>query len=74
MDDIRFEVAYKIAILVAVKLVLELKSVESLTGLRLAQTINYLKLGNFKLGLLMNFNVTRLKFGLQSVINVRTRN
>ena len=74
MDDIRFEVAYKIAILVAVKLVLELKSVESLTDLRLAQTINYLKLGNFKLGLLMNFNVTRLKFGLQSVINVRTRN
>ena len=74
MDDIRFEVAYKIAILVAVKLVLELKSVESLTGLRLAQTINYLKPGNFKLGLLMNFNVTRLKFGLQSVINVRTRN
>ena len=74
MDDIRFEVAYKIAILVAVKLVLELKSAEFLTDLRLAQTINYLKLGNFKLGLLMNFNVTRLKFGLQSVINVRTIN
>ncbi len=74
MDDIRIEVADKIAILVAGKLVLELKSVESLTDLRLAQTRNYLKLGNFKLGLLMNFNVTRLKFGLQSVINVRTRN
>ncbi len=74
MDDIRIELAYKIDILVENKLVLELKSVEALNDLHLAQTINYLKLGNFKLGLLINFNVTRLKFGLQRVINSKTRN
>ncbi|WP_111669616.1 GxxExxY protein [Algoriphagus litoralis] len=73
MEDIRIEVAYKIDILVERKLVLELKSVESLSDLHMAQTINYLKLGNYKLGLLMNFNVTRLKFGLQRVINDKTR-
>lgn len=73
MEDIRIEVAYKIDILVEKKLVLELKSVEALSDLHMAQTINYLKLGNFKLGLLMNFNVTRLKFGLQRVINDKTR-
>jgi GxxExxY protein len=73
MEDIRIEVAYKIDILVERKLVLELKSVEALSDLHMAQTINYLKLGNYKLGILMNFNVTRLKFGLQRVINDKTR-
>jgi GxxExxY protein len=73
MEDIRIEVAYKIDILVENKLALELKSVEYLSDLHLAQTINYLKLGNYKLGLLMNFNVTLLKFGLQRVINDRFR-
>jgi GxxExxY protein len=73
MDDIRIEVAYKIDILVEKKLVLELKLIEYLNDLHLAQTINYLNLGNFKLGLLMNFNVTLLKFGLQRVINDRFR-
>jgi GxxExxY protein len=73
MDDIRIEVAYKIDILIEDKLVLELKSVEYLNDLHLAQVINYLSLGNYKLGLLMNFNVTLLKFGLQRVINDRFR-
>lgn len=71
MEDIRIDVAYKIDILVEKKLVLELKSVEALNDLHMAQTINYLKLGKFKLGLLINFNVTRLKFGLQRVINTK---
>ncbi len=69
IDDLRIEMAYKIDVLVEKKLVLEIKAVERLSDLHLAQTINYLKLGKFKLGLLINFNVTRLKFGLQRVIN-----
>ena len=73
MDDIRIEVAYKIDILVESKLVLELKSVEYLNDLHLAQIINYLSLGNYKLGLLRNFNVVLLKFGLLRVINDRFR-
>lgn len=73
IDGIKVEVAYKIDILVENKLVLELKSVEKITDVHLAQTINYLSLGNFRLGLILNFNVTRLKFGIQRVINKHFR-
>jgi len=48
---------------------LELKSVENLTDIHLAQTLNYLKLGGFKLGLLINFNEVRLKYGIKRVVN-----
>lgn len=71
MEDIRIEVAYKINILVERKLVLELKSVESLSDLHMAD-YKLSETWNYKLGLLMNFNVTRLKFGLQRVINDKT--
>ena len=48
---------------------LEIKSVEALNDVHLAQTLTYMKLGNYKLGLLMNFNVTRLKDGIKRVVN-----
>ena len=46
-----------------------LKSVEELNDVHLAQTLTYLKLGNYKLGLLINFNVSLLKNGIRRVIN-----
>jgi GxxExxY protein len=49
--------------------VIEIKSVEALNDIHLAQTLTYLKLGNYKLGLLMNFNVVKLKDGIKRVIN-----
>ena len=51
------------------KLVIETKSVEALNDVHLAQVLTYLKLGNFKLGLLMNFNVVKLKDGIKRVVN-----
>jgi GxxExxY protein len=51
------------------KVVIELKSVESLTDVHLAQTLTYMKLGDYKLGLLINFNVALLKQGIKRVIN-----
>jgi len=51
------------------KVVIELKSVEALNDVHLAQTLTYLKLGNYKLGLLMNFNVSLLKKGIRRVVN-----
>ena len=68
-EDIKLEIGYRIDILVENKLVLEIKSVEALTDVHLAQTLTYLKLGNYKLGLLMNFNVVRLKDGLKRIVN-----
>lgn len=68
-EGVKLECGYRIDILVENKLVLELKSVEALNDVHLAQTLTYMKLGNYKLGLLMNFNVTLLKDGLKRIAN-----
>ena len=49
---------YRMDILVEDKLVIELKTVECFTDVHLAQTLTYLRLGKYKLGLLINFKVT----------------
>jgi GxxExxY protein len=56
-------------LLVERKLVLEIKSCEALNDIHLAQVLTYLKLGNCKLGLLINFNVLKLKDGIKRVVN-----
>jgi len=56
-------------LLVENKLVIELKSVEALNDVHMAQTLTYMKLGDYKLGLLINFNVTLLKYGIKRIIN-----
>ncbi|KQR69765.1 GxxExxY protein [Pedobacter sp. Leaf176] len=68
-EGVKLECGYRIDILVENKLVLELKSVEALNDVHLAQTLTYMKLGNYKLGLLMSFNVTLLKDGLKRIAN-----
>lgn len=68
-EKVKFECGYRIDILVENKVVVELKSIEALNDVHLAQTLTYLKLGNFKLGLLINFNVSLLKNGIKRVIN-----
>lgn len=71
IDGAKLENGYCIDILVERKLVLELKAVERTTDIHFAQTLNYVKLGKFKLGLLINFNVPRLKLGIKRVINTK---
>ncbi|MBE5320149.1 GxxExxY protein [Pedobacter sp. MR2016-19] len=68
-EEVKLDCGYRIDILVERKLVLELKSIEAFNDIHLAQTLTYMKLGNYKLGLLMNFNVIRLKDGLKRVVN-----
>lgn len=60
---------YRIDLLVENKLVLEVKTVEELTDVHQAQVITYLKLGNYPLGLLINFHSKILKDGLKRFIN-----
>ncbi|MEJ7694512.1 GxxExxY protein [Daejeonella sp.] len=60
---------YRVDLLVEGVLVIEVKSVASLADIHLAQTINYLKLGNYSVGLLINFNVIRLKDGIKRLVN-----
>jgi GxxExxY protein len=56
-EDVKLEIGYRVDLLVENKVIIELKSVESLNDVHLAQVITYLKLSDCKLGLLMNFNV-----------------
>lgn len=68
-EQVKLECGYRIDILVENKVVIELKSVEALNDVHLAQTLTYMKLGKYKLGLLINFNVSLLKQGIKRVIN-----
>lgn len=67
--EVKLNHGYRIDLLVENKVVIELKAVESLTDVHLAQTLTYLKLGNFKLGLILNFHTLVLKKGIKRVIN-----
>jgi GxxExxY protein len=69
LEEVQLDCGYRIDLLVEGKLVLELKSVTTLNEVHMAQTLTYLKLGNFKLGLLINFNVAHLRDGIKRVIN-----
>jgi GxxExxY protein len=70
-EEVKLEAGYRIDILVERKPVLELKSVDVLDDRHLAQILTYLRLGKFKLGLLINFNTVFLKDGIRRVINGR---
>ncbi|MFT6872292.1 MAG: GxxExxY protein [Roseivirga sp.] len=67
--DVKLDHGYRIDLLVEEQVVVELKTVEFLADVHFAQTLTYLKLGNYKLGLLINFNVTLLKDGIKRIIN-----
>ena len=68
-EDVKLDAGYRIDLLVERKLVVEIKSVETLNDLHLAQILTYLKLSNCKLGLLINFNTVLFKNGVKRVIN-----
>ena len=70
-EEVRMDCGYRLDLLVENKVVIELKSVEALNEVHLAQILTYLKLGKYKLGLLINFNEYLLKDGVKRVINSR---
>lgn len=67
--DIKLEAGYRIDLIIENKVIIELKSVESLNDVHIAQVLTYLKLSNCKLGLLINFNVKLLKSGIKRLVN-----
>ncbi len=68
-EEIRLEAGYRLDIHIENKLIVEVKSVDSINDIHLAQLTNYLKLTGNKLGLLINFNTVSLKDGYRRVIN-----
>jgi GxxExxY protein len=67
--EVKLDHGYRIDLLVNNKVVIEIKTVEAFTDVHTAQVLTYLKLGNYKLGLLLNFYVTTLKNGIKRIIN-----
>jgi GxxExxY protein len=67
--EVKLDHGYRMDLLVEEKVVIEIKTVEAFTDVHLAQVLTYLKLGNYKLGLLLNFYTTILKRGIKRVIN-----
>jgi len=68
-EEVILEVGYRIDILVENRIVVEVKSVDALNDVHMAQTLTYMKLGNYRLGLLINFNVLSVKDGIKRIIN-----
>ena len=66
--DVRLDCGYRIDILVEHELILELKSVEEVKGIHEAQLLTYMKLAGVKMGLLINFNVTKRKDGIKRFV------
>ena len=67
--DIKLDHGYRIDLLVENTLVIELKTVENFTDVHFAQVLTYLKLGNYPLGLLMNFDSKILKNNIKRFIH-----
>lgn len=65
----QLDCGYRIDILVDNKIILEIKSVETLLPIHEAQLMTYLKLSGCKLGLLMNFNVVLMKDGIKRLVH-----
>lgn len=67
--DIKLDHGYRIDLLIENKIVIELKTVEAFTDVHFAQILTYLKLGNYPLGLLINFDSKILKNNIKRFIN-----
>jgi GxxExxY protein len=66
--DVRLDAGYRIDLFVENSIVIEIKSIEALCDIHMAQILTYMKLSECKLGLLANFNVLHLKEGIRRVI------
>ena len=67
--EVKLDIGYRIDLVVEGKVIIELKSVEALNEIHIAQVLTYLKLSGCKLGLLMNFNVLRVVEGIKRLVN-----
>jgi len=68
-EEVHLEVGYRVDIMIENKFIIEIKSVEALNDVHLAQILTYLKLSDCKLGMLINFNVNLIKNGIKRVVN-----
>jgi GxxExxY protein len=68
-DDMRIDGAFRSDLVVAGKVVVEVKAVERVVAVHSAQLLSYMKLSGYKLGYLLNFNVVHMKEGIRRMVN-----
>ncbi|PKQ62989.1 GxxExxY protein [Labilibaculum manganireducens] len=68
-DGVKLDCGYRLDLFVEDQVIVELKSIDSFKDIHLAQTLTYLKLADKRVGLMINFNVEKLKYGIKRVIN-----
>ena len=68
-EEVKLDIGYRTDLIIENKLIVEIKAVEALNDIHLAQVLTYLKLSGCKLGLLINFNSVLFKDGVKRIIN-----
>ncbi len=68
-EEVKLECGYRLDFMANEKVIIEIKSIEALNDIHLAQILTYLRLSGCKVGLLINFNVLKLTNGLKRVVN-----
>src|ERR1700730_11162991 len=68
-EELTIDNGYRVDLLVGERVVVELKAVEAILPVHRAQLLSYLRLGGFKLGYLLNFNVGRMRDGIVRLVN-----
>jgi GxxExxY protein len=66
---VTLDVGFRVDLMVNDKVLIELKAVEKLLPVHAAQLLSYLRLGNYRLGFLLNFNTVRMRDGIKRVLN-----
>jgi GxxExxY protein len=68
-EEVKLDCGYRLDFMVNNKVIIEIKSIEALNDIHLAQILTYLRLSSCKVKLLINFNVLKLTSGLKRVVN-----
>ena len=68
-EELAIENGYRIDLLVSERVVVELKALETILPVHRGQPLSYLRLGGFKLGYLLNFNVAHMRDGITRIVN-----
>jgi GxxExxY protein len=67
-NEVKLDAGYRVDLIVEDSIIIEIKSVDALCDVHMAQILTYLKLSGCSLGLLVNFNVYHLKVGIKRVV------
>ena len=68
-ESVKLDAGYRADLLVGGLVILELKVVEKILPIHKAQLLSYLKLGNLRLGYVLNFNVVHMRDGIKRLVN-----